>query len=83
MGREHRYQTGDKTTQGFDTHRCERMPDGASLRRYHDMTKFERRIYGDGWVLGFVEWDPEYDVTCLNSCGKDVMFCPWCGERLP
>lgn len=77
-----RYQTGDRATQGFDTHRCAKMPKGVSLRRYHDMTKFERIIYGDGWVLGFVDYDYEYDVTYLDSCGKHVRFCPWCGDML-
>lgn len=83
MGRRRRYQTGDKTTQGFDTHRCGKMPKGVSLRKYHDLTKFERIIYGDGWVLGFADYDMDYDVAYLDSCGKNVKFCPWCGERLP
>ena len=46
------------------------------------MTRFERLLYGDGWVLAHVDWDPEYDWTGLVSYGKDVRFCPWCGERL-
>ena len=83
MGRERRYRTGDKATQGFETHRCGKMPRGASLRRYHDMNRFERSLYGDGWILAHVDWDPEYDWTGLVSYGRDVRFCPWCGERLP
>lgn len=76
MSHGRRHSTGDRSTQGFDTHRCERMPDGTSLRRYR------KEGHGDGWVLGRTEWDSEYDYTYLLIFDASVRFCPWCGDML-
>lgn len=75
--------TGDKSTQGFVTHRCDAMPAGWSLRK-HDAKSY---MHDAGvWVLGHHEsdwdWGCEYleELTPFES--NHVRFCPWCGEPL-
>ena len=68
---------------GFDTHRCDRMPEGFSLRRYDGTHLWP---HSGGWVLGMRDYDWEwmtyrlYHVT--PSRDEHVRFCPWCGEEL-
>lgn len=71
--------TGDKSKQGFVTHRCDARPEGYSLRKY-DKSTFV--VDGGSWVLGEHRFDYGWDYEWLGVvCG--VSFCPWCGERLP
>ena len=70
----------------FETHRCEAMPDGFSLRRYEpDGSKHQFPEPG-GWVLAMHDYDWEWCQDFLNEVtpfhNQFVRFCPWCGERL-
>ena len=58
--------------QGFETHRCEAMPYGTSIRGYGKI---------DGWRLGFLDSDTEYDYVWLHQIAR-ISYCPWCGKRL-
>ena len=69
-----RHRTGDRETQGFETHRCPPRPEGASLRRYEGPRSAE------GWVLAVAAID-EWGEHCLRGACL-VEYCPFCGERL-
>lgn len=71
---------------GFETHRCDAMPKGFSLRRYADVGVDFQWPEPGGWVLGRMEIDDEWMTKYLDHVTpwsrEHVRFCPWCGEDL-
>lgn len=70
------HRTGTREMQGFETHRCELMPEGYSLRKYDHPS-----LYRDGWRLADRELDSEWMEYFLEDFAA-VTYCPWCGRRL-
>lgn len=70
----------------FDTHRCDSMPHGFSIRRYRDDGALPRWPEPGGWVLGTSRFDSEWYVDYLESvtptAREHIRYCPWCGEEL-
>lgn len=70
----------------FATHRCDRMPEGFSLRCYEDSGYEFQWPEPGGWVLGRRDCDDEWMTWHLDHVtpwrNEHVRFCPWCGERL-
>ena len=73
-------------TESFETHRCEAMPDGFSLRRYEPDGRAHQYPEPGGWVLGHHAVDSEWMCDYLDHVtpwrSSHVRYCPWCGERL-
>lgn len=70
----------------FDSHRCDAMPEGFSIRRYYPNGRVYQWPKPGGWVLACAEWDSDWDHMYLNPFTpmerQHVKFCPWCGEHL-
>lgn len=73
--------TGTRGSQGFKTHRCDCMPRGFSLRLYDGISDTDRMVYGSGYMLSKLEFDPETMEDVLEPV-HGVHYCPWCGKRL-
>lgn len=70
----------------FETHRCEKMPIGFSIRRYAANGNRHQWPHPGVWVLAERALDDEYWTDYLHNITpteySSIGFCPWCGEEL-
>lgn len=67
---------------GFETHRCDKRPEGSGIRKYErDPQRRHQWPKPNAWILCTLDYDYEWDSYYYRQV-CDVSFCPWCGKEL-